>query len=204
MNTVGEAELDSRRLEQGLTLFTEGDRLYDAMLCDIRTADSAVRLECYILARASVRIPGWCAAAPQQWPSMPPSAAMCSQGTLPFRAREDLADLPVLRARQPEPVGVMRIWRLTMKMMSSGSSNHCAMGASPVPRPGKVSIDPRQRCIRRIGEKRHLQHFPDEIVAGLTMNAHDCVEPLMVTMRSSASERGTTAMWPLIRAQRLQ
>ncbi len=49
MNTVGEAERDSRRLEQGLTLFTEGDKLYDSMLSDIRTADSSVRLECYML-----------------------------------------------------------------------------------------------------------------------------------------------------------
>ena len=34
-----------------------------------------------------------------------------------------------------------RAWCLTMKMMSSGSSSHCAMGASPVPRPGKVGIE---------------------------------------------------------------
>lgn len=50
MNMVFEAEPDSRQPERWLALFTEGDQLYDAMLGDIRAADSAVRLECYIFA----------------------------------------------------------------------------------------------------------------------------------------------------------
>lgn len=50
MNNMVESEPVSRCPERWLTLFTEGDQLYDVMLSDIRAADSAVRLECYIFA----------------------------------------------------------------------------------------------------------------------------------------------------------
>ena len=35
---------------QAITLFVEGDALYDAMLADIAIAQSAIRLESYIIA----------------------------------------------------------------------------------------------------------------------------------------------------------
>lgn len=50
LSSMLKSESGSRRTEPCLTLFTEGDQLYDSMLSDLRAADFAVRLECYIFA----------------------------------------------------------------------------------------------------------------------------------------------------------
>ncbi|MGB4860567.1 MAG: phospholipase D-like domain-containing protein [Dokdonella sp.] len=50
MTIVLEAEPNARQSKQWLKTFTEGDELYDAMLSDIRAADSNVRMESYIFA----------------------------------------------------------------------------------------------------------------------------------------------------------